>query len=264
MAPASSPPVSAVLITLNGARCLAPVLAALAWCAEIVVVDSGSTDDTVALAQAHGARVLHRAFDGYGPQKRFAVAQARHDWVLVIDADEELTPALASEIQHRLAADGGRYAGYRLPITLLFLGRMMRGAEYGMLHLRLFDRRRGTYNLAPVHENVDIDGPVAALRHHILHDSYADLSAYLAKLNSYTSLGAADLHRRGRRASVLRIVGRFPVVFAQHYLLKGNFRNGYPGFLWALLSALYPVVKYAKLRELQTRPAGPPAAPITQ
>ncbi len=261
MAPASSPPVSAVLITLNGARCLAPVLAALAWCAEIVVVDSGSTDGTIALAQAHGARVLHRPFDGYGPQKRFAVAQAQHDWVLVIDADEELTPALATEIQERLAADGGRYTGYQLPRTLLFLGRVMRGAEYGMRHLRLFDRRHGTYNLASVHEKVDLSGPVAPLRHHMLHDSYAGLSDYLAKFNSYTSLGAAELHQRGRRASVLRIVGRFPVAFVQQYLLKGNFRNGYPGFMWALLSALYPVVKYAKLRELQTRPAGPPPAP---
>jgi glycosyltransferase involved in cell wall biosynthesis len=249
------PPVSAVMITYNAARCLPAVLAALAWCAEIVVVDSGSTDETLAIAAAHDCRVLHRPFDGFGPQKRFAVAQAHHAWVLAVDADEIITPALAAEIQHRLAADAGRYTAYWVPRTLVFLGRAMRGAEYKMPHLRLFDRRHGTYNLAPVHEEVEMTGALGRLNHHMLHDSYADLSTYLLKFNQYTTAAATELHRRGKRVSAVAVAVRFPLAFLQQYVLKGNFLNGYPGLIWALLSALYPVMKYAKLRELMARAA---------
>ena len=252
----SSPPVSAVMITFNSARILPTVLRALSWCDEIVVVDSGSTDQTLPLAQQFGCRVLHRDFDGFGLQKGFAVSQARNPWVLVVDADEVVTDDLRSEIQFRLAevASGQcHFHGFEVPISLIFLDRLMRhGGEYKMPHLRLFDKRFGNYNTARVHEDVVLSGPVGELTHHMLHDSYGSLHEYFEKFNRYTTAGARDLLSRNKRGSIAQIIFRLPITFLKEYVIKRNFLNGYPGFIWSLFSAMYPVVKYAKLRELRS------------
>jgi glycosyltransferase involved in cell wall biosynthesis len=249
------PPVSAVLITRDAERLLGDVLAALAWCDEILIVDSGSADRTLEIAKAHGARVLHHDFEGYGPQKAWAVTQAKHDWVLVVDADEVVTPELRAEIEMRLASEiiTDYCAGYEIPISLVFLGRLMRfGGEYKMRHLRLFDRRRGNYNQNRVHERVEVEGHVLQLEHQILHYSYGSIEAYFDKFNAYTTAGARDLKARGKTAGVATIVLRFPLTFIRQYFLRGHILNGYPGFMWSLFSAMYPVVKYAKLREMSS------------
>ena len=248
-------PVSAVLIARNAERLLDRVLSALSWCDEIVVVDSGSTDATVAIAERHGARVIPRAFEGYGPQKAFAVTQAKHDWVLVVDGDEIVTPELRQEIEAALDRNAGRFVGYDVPISLVFLGRLMRhGGEYKMPHLRLFDRRHGNYNNNTVHERVELDGPVGRLRHHMLHESYESIEHYFSKFNEYTSAGARDLLARGKTTGALAVATRLPLTFVRQYFLRGHILNGYPGLVWSLFSAMYPVVKYAKLRELQGHP----------
>lgn len=256
----SNPPVSAVMITYNSARMLPAVLQALDWCSEVIVVDSGSTDSTLAIAQQRGCRVIYRPFDGFGTQKGFAVEQARTDWVLVVDADELVTPELRDEIRQQLArADTGElpYHGFEVPISLVFLGRLMRyGAEYKMPHLRLFNKRYGNYNTARVHEDVVLAGPVGRLDNHMLHDSYGSLHEYFEKLNRYTTAGAQEMLSRGRNGSIGQIAFRLPITFLKEYLLRQNILNGYAGFLWSLFSAIYPVVKYAKLRELQTKKNG--------
>lgn len=247
--------VSAVLITRNAERLLETVLDALRWCDEIVVVDSGSTDATIDIARQASARVLHRDFDGYGPQKAFAVEQARNPWVLVVDADEVVTPELRDEIQTALSRaerGGSTFRGFEVPISLVFLGRLMRhGGEYRMPHLRLFDKRHGNYNQNRVHERVELHEPVGRLQNHILHDSYGSIEAYFDKFNSYTTAGARDLLARGKQASVGMIMLRFPLTFIRQYFIRGHVLNGYPGFIWSMFSAMYPVVKYAKLRELR-------------
>lgn len=242
---------SAILITYNEANRLAKSLAPLGFCDEIIVVDSGSTDGTQALAKELGATVIHRPFDGYGPQKAFAVAQARNDWVLCLDADEYLTPELAENIQALFRQGPPTEAGYRLRRRFFFLGKeLKRGGESRHGYVRLFDRRRGSYNQARVHEQVELNGPTPLLPGYLLHESYRDLRDYLDRFNRYTSQGAEELFARGKRASWVQIYLRFPINFARLLFGKGLILDGYPGWIWAFLSSVYPVVKYAKLREL--------------
>lgn len=252
------PPVSAVIITRDAERLLDTVLAALAWCDERLVVDSGSTDRTVAIAQAHGARIIVHPFEGFGAQKQFAVEQAAHDWVLAIDADEIVSPALAREIEATLqgvAAGTVRDVAFELPRSLVFLGRLMRyGGEHRTPQLRLFDRRHARYTAALVHERVIVEGPVGRLRGEMLHDSYAGLDDYFDKFNRYTTAAARTLAERRSAIGVATVVFRFPLVFLQQYLVRAQVLNGYRGFLWSLLAAMYTVVKYAKARELRRHP----------
>ncbi len=251
-------PLSAVVLTHNSASTLDATLRSIAWCDEIVVVDSGSADTTLDIATRHAARVIHRPLDaGFGAQKRFAVEQARNDWVLVVDSDEVVTAALREEIERLFDGSGPDARAYEFAISLVFLGRLLRfGGEYNKTHLRLFDRRAGNYNLKPVHEAVESSGPTRRLRERMLHYSYRDIAHYLDKFNHYTSLAARDLWRRDKRVSAWYIALRIPVSFVRDYLLRGCVLDGYPGFVWALLCAMYPAIKYIKLREL--RAAGRP------
>jgi glycosyltransferase involved in cell wall biosynthesis len=243
--------ISAVLITYNEADRLAKSLAPLGFCDEILVVDSGSTDGTQALAEQMGANVLHRAFDGFGPQKAYAVAQAKNNWVLCLDADEYLTPELAQTITTLFANGEPKEAGYRLRRRFFFLGKeLKRGGETRHGYIRLFNKQKGNYNQALVHEHVELDGNAPLLPGYLLHESYRNLQDYLARFNTYTSQGAAELFAKGKKGSWVQIYLRFPINFARLLFGKGLIFDGYPGWIWAFLSSVYPVVKYAKLREL--------------
>lgn len=244
--------ISAVMITYNSERILSEVLSSLSWCDEIVVVDSGSTDRTLSIANRFGCRIIHRDFDGFGMQKGFAVRQAKNDWVFVVDADEVVTPDLRDEICARVGHEP-TIVGYKVPISLIFLNRLMRyGGEYKMPHLRLFNRQYGTYNVNRVHEDVLIVGNLGKLHHHSLHYSYGSLHEYFDKFNRYTTAGARDLQSRNKQTGIAKIVFRMPFSFIREYFLKLNVLNGYPGFLWSLFSSIYPVVKYAKLLEINS------------
>ena len=244
-------PLSAVITTFNSADLIEGTLAALDWCDEIVVVDSGSTDGTVDICRRHRCRVIHHDFSGYGRQKHFAVGCAMHDWVLVVDSDEIVTDELRDEIRALLDGAGPAERGFEFPISLVFLGRLLRfGGEYNKLHLRLFDRKSGNYNFDAVHEHVDVNGPVGRLRGRMLHYSYRNLAQYFEKFNRYTSTAAEELRRRGRKTSAWYIAARLPLLFMHLYFMRGLVLDGYPGFVWALLSALSPAVKHMKLHEM--------------
>jgi len=241
--------ISVVLITFNSEKTLAKVLETVAWADEIVIVDSGSGDKTLKIAERFNAKVIYRKFDNYGVQKNFATLQASNDWILSLDDDEELSAALQQEIQS-LSLEETPYQAYKIPRSLIFLGKLLRfSGEYKRLTLRLFNRNFGNWNTEHVHESVEIQGKVGILKNHILHDSYRDLTDYFNKFNKYTSLGAKTLAERGKKASVATIVTRFPITFLKIYLLKGSCLDGYAGFMWALLAAMNPVIKYAKLKE---------------
>ncbi|HET6439402.1 MAG TPA: glycosyltransferase family 2 protein [Anaeromyxobacter sp.] len=252
------PALSAVIITKNEERNLPRTLAPLTFADEVLVVDSGSTDRTATLARSLGARVLEHPFLGDGPQKRWAAAQARHDWILGLDADEVLDAELAGAIRSLLAQSQPACAAYSLRYITIFMGQPLRhGPESRRRHIRLFDRRRAGWTEATVHGQVVTDGPVGALPGAVLHYTIRDLSDSVAKMNLYSSMGAAEVVRRGKRRSAAALVLTAPVQFLRHYLLLQNFRNGIPGLAWSFMNAMGSTMKYLKARELQG--SSPPA-----
>jgi glycosyltransferase involved in cell wall biosynthesis len=243
--------VSAVIITLNAAQSLELTLQALQWCDEIVIVDSGSSDSTLMIAEKYHCKIFHREFKGYGEQKRFAVDSAVNDWVLNVDADEVLSKELILEIQQKLTNLSLNEVAFTIPISLIFMQRKIRfGGEYGARHLRLFHRKFGNFNLNQVHEDVEIKGKIGQLHHHIWHYSYASIEEYFHKFNRYTTLGAIEAIKKNKKPAKWLIMIRLPFNFLQRYILQGLIFDGFPGFVWALFSSFYPVVKYIKLIEM--------------
>lgn len=246
-------PVSAVLITLNAAASLEACLKSLGFAAEVVVVDSGSQDGTVELAKNLGARVVHQDWLGFGPQKQFAVLQAKYDWVFCIDADEQVTPALAEGIRGALSASPLPTA-YRFPRCNRFLGRYLRHGEgYPDWSLRFFHRSYACWSEDVVHETVLSKGPVGQLSGDLLHDSAESIESYLTKQNRYTSLAALAAHRAGKRAGVTRLLFSPLVRFFKFYVVRQGFRDGLPGLIHTLIGCMNSFSKYAKMIELQRR-----------
>lgn len=245
-------PVSAVLITKNAAHQLVPCLESLAFCDEIVVVDSGSTDDTVALARRFGARVIEAEWRGFGPQKQLAVNEARHDWVLCVDADERVTPELAAQIREALGT--GAQQAYRFARCNRFMGRYLRHGEgYPDWSLRLFHRRHARWSDDAVHEKVLTDGAVGELRGDLMHDTAETIDAYLAKQNRYTSLAAAEALARGKRVGVAKLLLSPLFRFIKFYLLRRGFLDGLPGLVHIFIGCQNSFFKYAKMLDSQAQ-----------
>ncbi|MDD5175861.1 MAG: glycosyltransferase family 2 protein [Sterolibacterium sp.] len=252
MSPSQRFPLSAVIITRNAASSLASCLEALAFCDELLVVDSGSTDQTVALAFAHGARVMHQDWLGYGPQKQFAVDQARHDWVLCIDADERVSETLRASILQALQQP--QHAAYRFARCNRFLGRYLRHGEgYPDWNLRLFDRRHARWSADAVHEKVLTQAEIVKLDGDLLHDSAETLEAYLAKQGRYTTLAAQQAHAAGKRAHAGHLLFSPLLRFIKFYLVRLGFLDGVPGLVHILIGCGNSFTKYAKMLELQTQ-----------
>jgi len=245
--------VSAVIITLNEERIIQKTLSKLYWCDEIVIVDSGSTDNTVAICEQFGCTVYSRQFDGYGPQKQFAVSMANNDWILCIDADEVLTDGLIKEILSSIRNDAG-YAGFSFPMNMVFLNKEFTfGRESGRYFLRLFNREKGGFTNDKVHEGIQVNGPVKKLNHIIQHYSYSSISQYLEKLNRYSTYSAEMAFKKGKNKSLPAVLFAIPYNFFKYYLLERNFLNGAKGFYWSVFSAWYHFAKYLKIKELHQK-----------
>jgi glycosyltransferase involved in cell wall biosynthesis len=241
---------AAVIITRNAARELPACLASVAFADEIVVVDSGSTDETPELAAARGARVIQHEWHGFGKQKQFAVAQASHDWVLCLDADERVSEALRASIVAELAHPRAHvYAAARCN---RFLGRWLRHGEgYPDWNTRFFHRAHARWSDHDVHEHVVTDEPVAKLGGDLLHDSAETLERYLDKQNRYTSLQAEALLTAGKRAGMLRLVGSPIARFVKFYFVRLGFLDGVAGLVHIAIGCMNSFLKYAKLIALQ-------------
>lgn len=239
------PRLSAIVITKNEADNIADCLDGLGFCDERIVVDSGSSDDTVEIARKKGARVVTHAWSGYGPQKNFALSLASGDWVLSIDADERVSPALAQEIAGAVAAPTAD--GYEIPRSSSFLGRdMRRGGFFPDYVLRVFRRDKARFSDDLVHERVVCDGAVARLREPMQHRAVLRLEDALARVDRYSTAGAAMLTASGRKVSFASGITHGLWTFFRVYVLRCGFLDGREGFLLAVANAEGSYYRYMK------------------
>jgi (heptosyl)LPS beta-1,4-glucosyltransferase len=240
------------VITRNEAANIEGALQSVTWADEIVVVDSNSADETVAIAKRYGARVDVHPWRGYSAQRNYAAEIASHDWILAIDADERVPPALAEEIR-KILTNGPAASGYRMPRASFYLGRWIRGTDwYPDYQLRLYDRRVGRFNTKRVHESVELaTGRPGTLRHDLQHHPYRDISDHVISIDHYTTLAAEEWYAEGRRTNAVDIMLHPPAAFLRNYLLRRGFRDGTAGFLISMLNSYYVFLKVLKLWELQ-------------
>lgn len=245
------PKLSATIITKNEAADLDAALVSVAWADEIVVVDSESTDDTVAIAQRRNARVVVRPWPGYVAQKNYAASIASHDWILSLDADERVTPQLAAEIR-AVMAGAPREAAFRIPRVTFHLGRWIRSTDwYPDYQTRLYDRRAAEWTGKYVHEAVTVRGDTGQLGGELQHYAYRDVSDHLETIDRYTTLAARQMFETGRRAGVVDLALHPLFAFLRNYIARGGVRDGAAGFLISRMNAYYVFLKFAKLWELQ-------------
>lgn len=244
-------PCCVVIAASNEAAEIADCIGSVGWAAEVIVVENDSTDDTIDRARTAGATVFSHPFTTIGRQRNAAIARARHDWILVVDADERGTPALGEEIRRVVGRTGAD--AYRVRRRNFFLGREVKhGGWERDRPVRLF-RARMRYDERPVHERVLADGPVGELTEPLVHHPYASLAEYFAKLDRYSRWWAEQSAASGRRVSVWMIAVRPPARFLSMYVLRAGFLDGPVGVIVAALAAVSVAAKYTRLWELQHR-----------
>lgn len=249
-------PVSVLILTKDEEANLPGCLASLRWAAEVVVVDSGSRDRTVAIARKAGARVFVNPWPGFTAQRNFALSRCRQPWVLSVDADERVAPDLQQGLRELLAR-GPRHRGYRVREVNLYFGRWLRhGGIYPSEHMIFFRRRGARYESggADVHEGVRVPDP-GRVQGHLVHLAYPDIGWALDKLNAYTSLEAEGRLRRGLRGTALGGLVRALHRFLKNYLWKSGWRDGVQGLLYCYLGAYYTYLFHLKLWERRRRQA---------
>lgn len=244
-------PLSVVVTTLNNADTLDACLRSVAWADELVVLDSGSTDATLAIAAHYKARVQVQPFAGYSAQKQAAIDLASHRWVLLLDSDESL-PA-SSEALLRQAVQTSVYAGYQLWRREWQFWRWQSPRARLNHYVRLFDRQRARMSGHEVHESVRVDGAVGVLDIIIDHYGEPDIAGRVAKANRYSSLQLVDMEQRSVSWLRLRMVAYPMTAFTRFYFLRGHWRSGWAGFIAARIHAFYAFLKYAKLHEVRCR-----------
>ena len=246
---------SVIVIAKDEEASIARTLESVAFADEVVVVDSGSTDRTVAIARGLGAKVTINAdWPGFGPQKNRALDLATGDWVLSLDADEWLTAESAEEIRRVVGANAAEVAAYRMPRRSSFCGRFLRHSGWWPDYvLRLFRRGRARFSDDMVHERVIADGKIGTLSLPIMHETFVDLEDLVDKMNRYSTHGARQLQREGKSSSLVEAIARALWAFFRTYVLRAGFLDGREGFMLAWATAEGTYYRYAKLMRLQRK-----------
>jgi glycosyltransferase involved in cell wall biosynthesis len=248
--------ISVIVTTWNEERNIGRCLDSLQGFGEILLVDSYSTDRTLEIAGRYSVRVLSHAYESAAEQKNWALGQVRHDWVLILDADEVLTPELRRELQELAEPPGS--AGYWIRRDSEYLGHPIRHCGWQRDRvLRFFRRDRGAYEAKEVHEEIILDGPAGAFTGRLRHYPYPTLAQHFQKIDAYTTRGAHDFVRRGGRLPLVRMLVHPPFRFLRMYVLQGGFLDGAAGFVLCLLSAHSVRLKYAKAWEYGRRNGRP-------
>ncbi len=245
-------PITVIIPTYNEEKNLEDAIRSVLWADEIMVVDSFSTDGTLEIAKRYGCRILQHEYVNSATQKNWAIPQASHEWVMILDADERVTPELREEILREL--ENPRYDGYYIGRRNYFLGYPLNYGGWGPeedRNIRLFKRDISRYEDKEVHADVIVStGRVGQFKHPLIHHSYRTLKQYFRKMERYTDWAAKDIVKAGKRPNLFNLVLRPVGDFVKFYILKQGFRDGMPGLIIALLSSYYVMVKYAKAWEL--------------
>ena len=243
---------SVIIITKNEASHIGRCLESVSWADEIIVLDSGSQDDTVSICRQYTDKVYETDWPGFGVQKQRALNKATGDWVLSIDADEIVTAELRAEIEQALQQN--KFHGYEIPRLSSYCGRQMRhGGWWPDYVLRLFRRSAGHFSDAVVHEKIIVEGKVGRLISPFLHDTAVNLEEILRKMNSYSSLGAQMLYEKGVRSSISKAFFKGLWTFIRTYWIKAAFLDGHQGLMLSISNAEGTYYKYLKLMELQNK-----------
>ncbi|MGA2152418.1 MAG: glycosyltransferase family 2 protein [Geobacteraceae bacterium] len=242
--------ISATIITLNEEKNIGACLKSLDFADEIVVVDSGSTDRTKEICLAHpSVNFQEHTWEGFGRQKNVAADLAVNDWILNIDADERVTPQLRESI---CSADLSAYGGFKIPRENYFGNRWIKYCGwYPDYNLRLYNRKKGRFSERDVHESVICQSAIGILSGNLLHYSYEGMTDFIARINRYTSLSAAEIANAGKKPGLGSMLLRPLYTFFKMYFLKAGFLEGYAGLILSILFAQYTFLKYAKARELK-------------
>lgn len=250
--------ISVVIITKNESGNIRRCLESVKWVDDIVVVDSGSTDETLDICRDYPCRIFSRDWDGFAHQKNYALSQGNADWILSLDADEALTPELSSEIQRVLNGDSHADA-YAIPRQNFFLGKAMRhGGWYPDRQLRLIRKGVGEFAVVPLHEHIhffDDSTKVLSLTNPMLHYTYPTVKDFIAKADRYTDIEVNARIKEGRRPKslIFPIVTAFPGKFIEVYVYKGGWKDGLHGFIGAVLMSGRVLVRHVKIWEALSR-----------
>ncbi len=244
--------ISACIITFNEESNIRRCLDSVKWCNEIVVMDSFSTDKTIEICREYTDAVYQHKWMGYVGQRNLVRQKAKCDWVLYLDADEEISDGLRDEIMAQLNKNNEKYAGYQFPRRVNYLGKwIMHGEWYPDIKLRLFQRSKGRSVGSEPHDYVVVDGNVKTLKNPINHYTYVDISDHVQTVNKFTSIAATEKFRAGEKYLWVDTIFRAQWRFLRGYIVKRGFLDGKRGLLIACINTLGVIVKYAKLWELQ-------------
>lgn len=244
---------SVVIITKNESMHIARCLKSVSWADEIIVLDSGSEDDTVEICRRYTDKVFETDWPGFGIQKQRAVDKASGDWIFSIDADEHVSPELKQEIQQ--AIQQSDKLGFEIPRLSSYCGREIRhGGWWPDYVLRLFRHEHGQFTDDLVHEKVTVHGAIGKFSSPLLHDSYVNLEEVLKKVDQYSTLGAQKLHKAGVRSCIGKAIINSFWMFFRTYVIKAAFLDGRQGLMMSISNAEATYYKHVKLLEIQNRP----------
>jgi glycosyltransferase involved in cell wall biosynthesis len=246
-------PISVFIIAKNEADRIATTINSVKdWVDEVIVVDSGSSDDTISVANFLGAKTFFNEWNGYGLQKRFGEDVCKNNWLLNLDADEEISEELAEEIQELFANGEPNLAGYFLKVRdLLPSEKTLAPLAHTNHCLRLYSREKGRFSASPVHDSVIMDGEIIGeLNAPVFHRSFRSIAHAIEKMNSYSTAQAQNLQKRGLKFAHLRLLTEFPVSFFKAYILRLYILRGWRGFIYANIYAFGRMIRIAKYLEI--------------
>lgn len=245
--------IAALVITYNEEKNIEECLESVNWINEIIVIDACSTDRTVEIARQYTDKVFLNIWNGFGQQKNLGIEKTMSEWVLIVDADERVSPELRYEIEDRLSKHrNDRFAGYQIPRRNYFYGKWIRwGGSYPDYQLRLFRKDSGRYNDVAIHENLILDGPIGYLKNHIDHITERCIADHFKKFDNYTTLAAQEKRKRKKQIKWYDIAFRPIITFIKVYISKQGYRDGLYGLIYGIFASFYTFSKYVKLWEMR-------------